>query len=252
MTACAPQRFRPYPVPVAAAIGGLSPPVPEGKPALARPARRFLIRPDRGAPCPTRHPRTANTILAREGTEAYHSFTHGGGFFRSFFATLKGGTESSSVQRLLITGVSPVTIDDVTSGFNIGRNLSLRAELDDLHGFTETEVRGVLRSQVSQARGRRRSAGRGGGSGGVGPATPLPGGRAAGAEIPLGAIHGLGAGVPGMGAGASRGGAFRSIPWSGSPGDGPDVTARIGAKPAALAGGPSSPVPGPGRAGRSS
>ena len=33
----------------------------------------------------------ANTILAHEGAEAYHSFTHGGGFFRSFFATLKGG-----------------------------------------------------------------------------------------------------------------------------------------------------------------
>ena len=32
-----------------------------------------------------------NTILAHEGAEAYHSFTHGGGFFRSFFATLKGG-----------------------------------------------------------------------------------------------------------------------------------------------------------------
>ena len=86
----------------------------------------------------------ANTILAHEGAEAYHSFTHGGGFFRSFFATLKGGTESGSLQRLFITGVSPITMDDVTSGFNIGRNLSLDAEFNELLGFTEAEVRGVL------------------------------------------------------------------------------------------------------------
>ena len=83
----------------------------------------------------------ANTILTHEGAEAYHSFTHGGGSFRSFFATLKGGTESGSLQRLFITGVSPITMDDVTSGFNIGRNLSLRAEFNHLLGFTEAEVR---------------------------------------------------------------------------------------------------------------
>ena len=86
----------------------------------------------------------ANTILAHEGAEAYHSFTHGGGFFRSFFATLKAGTETGALGRLFITGVSPVTMDDVTSGFNIGRNLSLRPEFNELLGFTEAEVRGVL------------------------------------------------------------------------------------------------------------
>ncbi len=86
----------------------------------------------------------ANTILAHEGAEAYHSFTHGGGFFRSFFATLKGGTESGSLQRLFITGVSPITMDDVTSGFNIGANISLSPKFNDLLGFTEAEVRGVL------------------------------------------------------------------------------------------------------------
>ncbi len=64
----------------------------------------------------------ANTVLAHHGAEAYHAFTHGGGFFRNFFATLKGGTERSGggIDRLFITGVSPVTMDDVTSGFNIG------------------------------------------------------------------------------------------------------------------------------------
>ena len=73
----------------------------------------------------------ANTVLAHRGAEAYHSFTHGGGFFRSFFATLKGGSDRSGggIERLFITGVSPVTMDDVTSGFHIGTNISLHPGL---------------------------------------------------------------------------------------------------------------------------
>ena len=86
----------------------------------------------------------ANTILAERGADAYHSFTHGGGFYRSFFATLKAGAERDSVDRLFITGVSPVTMDDVTSGFNIGANISLLPEFNELLGFTEAEVREVL------------------------------------------------------------------------------------------------------------
>ena len=86
----------------------------------------------------------ANTILAGAGAEAYAAFTHGGGFYRSFFATLKAGTENGSVERLFVTGVSPITMDDVTSGFNIGANLSLRPEFNELLGFTEDEVRRML------------------------------------------------------------------------------------------------------------
>ncbi|MDE0026155.1 MAG: AAA family ATPase [Spirochaetaceae bacterium] len=62
----------------------------------------------------------ANTILAYRGAEAYHSFIHGGGFYRNFFATLKGGAGHGGIERLFITGVSPMTMDDVASGFNIG------------------------------------------------------------------------------------------------------------------------------------
>ena len=86
----------------------------------------------------------ANTILAERGADAYHSFTHGSGFYRSFFATLKAGAETDSVDRLFITGVSPVTMDDVTSGFNIGANISMLPEFNELLGFTEAEVRGML------------------------------------------------------------------------------------------------------------
>ena len=88
----------------------------------------------------------ANTVLARHGAEAYESFTHGGGFYRSFFATLKAGTARSGggIDRLFITGVSSVTMDDVTSGFNIGTNISLEPDFNEMVGFTEAEVRHLV------------------------------------------------------------------------------------------------------------
>ena len=87
----------------------------------------------------------ANTVLAHRGAEAYQSFTHGGGFYRNFFAVLKAGSgRSGGLERLFITGVSPITMDDVTSGFNIGRNISLKLEFNDMLGFTEAEVRSLL------------------------------------------------------------------------------------------------------------
>ena len=84
----------------------------------------------------------ANTVLAYHGEEAYQSFTHGGGFYRNFFATLKAGAGRSGggLERMFITGVSPIAMDDVTSGFNIGKNISLQSEFNDMLGFTEEEV----------------------------------------------------------------------------------------------------------------
>ena len=87
----------------------------------------------------------ANTVLAYRGAEAYQSFTHGGGFYRSFFATLKAGAgHGGGVERMFITGVSPITMDDVTSGFNIGTNISLHRTFNEMLGFTAAEVRTVL------------------------------------------------------------------------------------------------------------
>ena len=106
----------------------------------------------------------ANTVLAYHGAEAYHSFTHGGGFYRNFFATLKSGAgrTGGGLERLFITGVSPVTMDDVTSGFNIGTNISLHPDFTEMVGFTEPEVRhlvetyrdlGVFNQDVAAAMG---------------------------------------------------------------------------------------------------
>ena len=72
--------------------------------------------------------------------------TPGDGFYRNFFAVLKGGTSKSGsgLKRLFITGVSPVTLDDVTSGFNMGKNISLAPQFNSIVGFTEAEVRTML------------------------------------------------------------------------------------------------------------
>ncbi len=85
-----------------------------------------------------------NDILANPATEAaYKAQTHGTGAFREFFNALKGGSDSA-IKRLFITGVSPVTMDDLTSGFNIGTNYTTQPEFNAMVGFTEQEVREML------------------------------------------------------------------------------------------------------------
>ena len=60
----------------------------------------------------------ANNILVDYGNERYHSITHGNGFFRGFLKVVKDYS-NSVIERIFLTGVSPVTMDDLTSGFNI-------------------------------------------------------------------------------------------------------------------------------------
>ena len=87
-----------------------------------------------------------NTILSTYGTEYYQKATHGEGFVRGFFNVIKAATTGtgSALQRMFITGVSPVTMDDVTSGFNIGTNITTDPWFNDLVGFSEAELREML------------------------------------------------------------------------------------------------------------
>ncbi len=86
-----------------------------------------------------------NTILAESGQSAYDELCHGGGFFKQFFTNLKTATSDTDapVTRLFITGVSPVTMDDVTSGFNIGTNISLDPQFADFTGFRHGDLRAM-------------------------------------------------------------------------------------------------------------
>ncbi len=85
-----------------------------------------------------------NMILAdEEHLNRYRQQTHGEGYLRRFFNTIKGAA-AGSLGRVFITGVSPVTMDDLTSGFNIGTNYSLKPAFNEMTGFTEEEVREML------------------------------------------------------------------------------------------------------------
>ena len=86
-----------------------------------------------------------NTILAESGEKAYNDLCHGDGFFKQFFAILKTATSgvNAPVTRLFVTGVSPVTMDDVTSGFNIGTNISLDPAFADFTGFRHDDLRAI-------------------------------------------------------------------------------------------------------------
>ena len=85
-----------------------------------------------------------NMILAHEEhLVRYRNQTHGEGYLRQFFNTIKGAA-GNTLGRVFVTGVSPVTMDDLTSGFNIGTNYSLSPDFNEMTGFTEEEVRKML------------------------------------------------------------------------------------------------------------
>ncbi len=85
-----------------------------------------------------------NMILADEDhLVRYRKQTHGEGYLRKFFNTIKGAA-GGALGRVFVTGVSPVTMDDLTSGFNVGTNYSLEPEFNKMTGFTEDEVHEML------------------------------------------------------------------------------------------------------------
>ena len=81
-----------------------------------------------------------NVVLNERGNEIYKAITHASGFYRDAFKNYKG-----MFDRIFMTGVSPVTLDDLTSGFNIGWNISTNPFFNQMLGFSEEDVRAMLR-----------------------------------------------------------------------------------------------------------
>ena len=81
-----------------------------------------------------------NTVLNEEGENIYRALTHANGFYRDVFKLFK-----PTFSRILMMGVSPVTMDDLTSGFNIALNITTRAAFNRMLGFSEEEVRQMIR-----------------------------------------------------------------------------------------------------------
>jgi hypothetical protein len=81
-----------------------------------------------------------NNVLNRHGEDVYHAMTHAEGFYRELFKRFKG-----SYDRILMMGVSPVTMDDVTSGYNIATALTLEPEFNEMLGLSDDDVRQMIR-----------------------------------------------------------------------------------------------------------
>lgn len=92
-----------------------------------------------------------NDLIARDDQRSYRAAVHASGFVREFYKTVKEGTATGVIGRIFLTGVSPVTLDDLTSGFNITKNITLHEDFNALCGFTAADVRrfvaGVLESE---------------------------------------------------------------------------------------------------------
>ena len=76
-----------------------------------------------------------NVVLNEHGEKVYHAITHADGFYRDVFKKFKGNFE-----RIFMMGVSPVTLDDVTSGYNVGWNISIKPEFDEMLGLSTKDV----------------------------------------------------------------------------------------------------------------
>ena len=81
-----------------------------------------------------------NTVLNEKGEGVYHALTHASGFYRDVFKLFKG-----MFSRILMMGVSPVTMDDVTSGYNIASNITMNPLFNLMLGFSEDDVRQMIR-----------------------------------------------------------------------------------------------------------
>ncbi len=78
-------------------------------------------------------------MLAQHGEAVYRTLTHADGFYRDLFKLFKGNFD-----RILMMGVSPVTMDDLTSGYNIATNITTNPWFNQVLGFSEPEVRVML------------------------------------------------------------------------------------------------------------
>lgn len=77
-----------------------------------------------------------NVILSEHGQKMFHDLTHASGFYREYFKQFKG-----MFNRIFMMGVSPITLDDLSSGYNIDWNISTDETFNAMMGFDETEVR---------------------------------------------------------------------------------------------------------------
>ncbi|MDG4594246.1 MAG: AAA family ATPase [Candidatus Contendobacter sp.] len=87
----------------------------------------------------------ANEVLmAGPKQDYYEALLYGEGLLKTVFKAVKAAAGGQGLDRVFITGVSPVVLSDMTSGYNVAKNIYLDDEFNDLCGFTEPELAAVL------------------------------------------------------------------------------------------------------------
>jgi hypothetical protein len=89
----------------------------------------------------------ANEVLMTDqwrGRERYQELVEGEGILKTIFKTIKAGLEGKGLERVFMTGVSPIVVNDMTSGFNVVENITFAPDLHEICGFREDEVVEVL------------------------------------------------------------------------------------------------------------
>ena len=86
----------------------------------------------------------ANDLIGANDDGLYHDIMSKTGFVRTFYKAIKSGAQEGAISRLFMTGVSPIMLDDLTSGFNIASNITLDREFNEALGFTQRDVEALL------------------------------------------------------------------------------------------------------------
>ncbi|MCP4657500.1 MAG: AAA family ATPase, partial [bacterium] len=84
-----------------------------------------------------------NEVMVQDAA-TYRALFEADGPFKELFKSVKSGTEGQGLKRVFVTGVSPVALNDLTSGFNTAVDVSHEPELAALCGFREEEIRAVI------------------------------------------------------------------------------------------------------------
>ena len=88
----------------------------------------------------------ANEVLMQNHSDEarYKALLQGEGILKTLFKTIKASASEGKIGRVFITGVSPVVMSDMTSGYNVATNIYLDVEFNTLCGITSTELAGLV------------------------------------------------------------------------------------------------------------
>jgi hypothetical protein len=95
----------------------------------------------------------ANEILMGgqpSGRQRYENLLQGEGALKAIFKAVKAAAAGWGLDRVFITGVAPIVLSDMTSGYNVAKNIYLEPRFQDLCGFTEAEIGEALKTVVSE------------------------------------------------------------------------------------------------------